>query len=129
MGRRAGAESGHSQSAGGLRPGGTSQKPDSGHAGTISISPYAPDQPERHETPDPLRSDAVKAQFHCVRQQVNASGSRPMRLSGIGGNTGAERAGLFAPRRAQRPRTGLPQQDYRSISRAMTSCWIWLVPS
>ena len=33
-------------------------------------------------------------------------------------NIGTERAGLIA-----RP------QDYRSISRAMTSCWIWLVPS
>ena len=31
---------------------------------------------------------------------------------------GTERAWLFA-----RP------QHYRSISRAMTSCWIWLVPS
>jgi hypothetical protein len=31
---------------------------------------------------------------------------------------GTERAGLFAH-----------PQHYRSISRAMTSCWIWLVPS
>ena len=33
-------------------------------------------------------------------------------------NTGTERAGLSAH-----------PHNYRSISRAMTSCWIWLVPS
>jgi hypothetical protein len=30
----------------------------------------APDQLERHETPDPVRSSAVEPRFHCVRQQT-----------------------------------------------------------
>ena len=64
----------------------------------------APGQPERHETPNPARFNAVKSRFHGVRQQADRQGT--------------ERAGLIAH-----------AQDYRSISRAMTSCWIWLVPS
>jgi hypothetical protein len=32
---------------------------------------YALDQPERHETPDPVRSDAVNSRFHGVRQQAD----------------------------------------------------------
>ena len=48
--------------------------------------------------------NAVKSRFHGVRQQADRQGT--------------ERAGLIAH-----------AQDYRSISRAMTSCWIWLVPS
>jgi len=35
--------------------------------------PHGPDalgQPERHETPDPARSDAVESRFHGVRQRV-----------------------------------------------------------
>ena len=27
----------------------------------------APSQPERHETPDPVRSNALESRFHCVR--------------------------------------------------------------
>ena len=41
-----------------------------------------------------------------------------LRRAGVVTDTGTERPGLFAH-----------PQDYRSISRAMTSCWIWLVPS
>jgi hypothetical protein len=36
---------------------------------------YAPDQFERHETPVPVRSNALEVRFHCVRQ---ASGSGPI---------------------------------------------------
>jgi hypothetical protein len=32
---------------------------------------YALDQPERHETPDPVRPDAVNSRFHGVRQQAD----------------------------------------------------------
>jgi hypothetical protein len=32
---------------------------------------YALDQLERHETPDPVRSDAVNSRFHGVRQQAD----------------------------------------------------------
>jgi hypothetical protein len=54
----------------GPRPGGTSQKPHSGHTGTISIAVLVRNPPERHETPDPVRPDAVKARFQCVRQAL-----------------------------------------------------------
>jgi hypothetical protein len=33
--------------------------------------PYAPGQLERHETPDPVRSNPVDPRFHCVRQQTD----------------------------------------------------------
>jgi hypothetical protein len=36
--------------------------------------PAAPDRLERHETPNPLRSDAVESRIQCVRE---ASGSGP----------------------------------------------------
>ena len=44
--------------------------------------PGAPGQLERHETPDPVRPDAVNPRFHCVRQ---ASGPRtePVLSSGV----------------------------------------------
>jgi hypothetical protein len=32
--------------------------------------PGEPSQLERHETPDPVRSDAVKTEFHYVRQRT-----------------------------------------------------------
>jgi hypothetical protein len=32
---------------------------------------YAAGQLERHETPDPVRSDALDSRFHCVRQQAD----------------------------------------------------------
>ena len=35
----------------------------------LSHDPGAPGQPERHETPDPRRSNAVDAGFQCVREQ------------------------------------------------------------
>jgi hypothetical protein len=41
---------------------------------------YAPDQLERHETADPVRSSAVKARIQCVPQ---ASGSRPIVMINI----------------------------------------------
>jgi len=42
-------------------------KPDSGPTSTISlVFRAAPSTTERHETSDPVRSDAVKAQFQCV---------------------------------------------------------------
>ena len=68
----------HCGSANGQRPGGTSQE-----TGLRTRrhhqhhDPGAPDQPERHETPDPARSDAVNSRFQRVRR---ASGSRPIRL-------------------------------------------------
>ena len=31
---------------------------------------------ERHETPDPVRSDAVNPRFHCVRQQADRHAER-----------------------------------------------------
>jgi len=40
------------------------------HTSTISITIRAADPAERHETPDPLRSDAVKPQLHCVGQRT-----------------------------------------------------------
>ena len=44
----------------------------------------APDPVGRHETPDPLRSNAMDSRFHCVRRPASgalrtASGSRPPR--------------------------------------------------
>ena len=60
-----------------------SRKPDSGHADTISITLRArrnamnpriqcvPSAPERDETPDPVRSDAVNVRFYCVRQPTD----------------------------------------------------------
>ena len=56
-------------SANGRRPSGTSQE-----TGLRTRrhhqhhDPGAPDQPERHETPDPARSDAVNSRFQHVRQ-------------------------------------------------------------
>src|SRR6185312_14147076 len=45
------------------------RKPNSGHTGTVSLMVRgAPGPPERHETPDPRRSDAVKAWIQCVRR-------------------------------------------------------------
>jgi hypothetical protein len=45
--------------------------------------PGAPDQPERHETPDPVRSNEVEPGFHCVREASGeaqqAPGSTPAR--------------------------------------------------
>jgi hypothetical protein len=32
---------------------------------------YVPDPMERHETPDPLRSNALESRFQCVRQQAD----------------------------------------------------------
>ena len=55
----------------GRRPGGTFEK-----TGLRSRRhhqhhrPCVPDPVERYETPDPVRSDAVKARFHCVRQRT-----------------------------------------------------------
>jgi hypothetical protein len=34
-------------------------------------APGAPDELERYETPDPLRSDAVEARIQCVRQRTD----------------------------------------------------------
>jgi hypothetical protein len=42
--------------------------------------PGVPGQLERHEIPDPVRSDAVKALFQCVRQ---ASGSGPIFMTNL----------------------------------------------
>ena len=56
-------------SANGRHPGGTSQE-----TGLRTRrhhqhhDPGAPDQPERHEPPDPVRSNAVNSRFHGVRQ-------------------------------------------------------------
>ena len=57
----------------GLRPGGTSLK--TGLRSRRHHQPhgsYALDQLERHETPDPVRSDAVDSRFHGVQQQADA---------------------------------------------------------
>src|SRR4029078_5640766 len=57
----------------GLRPGGTSLQ--TGLRSRRHHQPhgsYALDQSERHETPDPVRSDAVDSRFHGVRQQADA---------------------------------------------------------
>jgi hypothetical protein len=54
--------------------------------------PDAPDQLERHETPDPLRPGAVEARFQCVRQ---ASRSGPMVLQERPGIGGSRRTGLL----------------------------------
>ena len=45
------------------------------YSGTMHHGPGAPGRLERHETPDPVRSGAVKAGFQCVRR---ASGSEPI---------------------------------------------------
>ena len=61
---------------------------DSGHTATPSSTirtpqqhgSYPPGQPERHETPDPRRSSAVKPRLQCVRQRgtlLLASASNP----------------------------------------------------
>jgi len=60
------------------------RKPDSGHTGSITI-PDAPGQLERHETPDPVRSDAVNSRFQDVRL---ATGGRP---AGVGQASGRHR--------------------------------------
>jgi hypothetical protein len=41
----------------------------------------APDQVERHETPDPLRSNALDSRFQCVQQ---APGGGPIVMINIG---------------------------------------------
>jgi hypothetical protein len=78
-------------------------KADLSHAGTISIpSSDTPGQPERYETPVPVRSDAVKARFQCVG---TASGGGPsfitnlkVRAASRGGATGAHgRPGVNNP--------------------------------
>jgi hypothetical protein len=33
--------------------------------------PYVPDPMERHETPDPVRFNALESRFHCVRQRAD----------------------------------------------------------
>jgi len=60
-----------------------SRKPFSGHVGTTSITVRVRlASLERRETPDPWRSDAVKAGIQCVRR---AAGSRdPVRPAGGG---------------------------------------------
>jgi hypothetical protein len=59
------------------RPGGTSQKTGPRtHRHHQHRGPGAPDQFERNETPDPLRPDAVKARFQCVRQGVRQQSDR-----------------------------------------------------
>ena len=78
-------------------------KADLSHAGTISTpSSDTPGQPERYETPVPVRSDAVKARFQCVGK---ASGSGPSFITNLkaraashGGATGAHgRPGVNNP--------------------------------
>jgi hypothetical protein len=54
--------------------------------------PYAPGLPERHETPDLVRSNAVQAQFHEVRHQLQLT-----RHTGAGGS---EVTGLLCRARA-----------------------------
>ena len=63
----------HFRLTSGLRPGGTSLK--TGLRSRRHHQPhgsYALDQLERHETPDPVRSDAVDSRFHGVQQQADA---------------------------------------------------------
>jgi hypothetical protein len=60
-----------------LRSGGSFPKPHSGHAGTIRITiRVQPEQLERHETPDPLRSNAMKARIQCVLQTIRQASGR-----------------------------------------------------
>src|SRR6185369_6456286 len=64
-----------------------SRKPFSGHVGTTSITVRAYRASlERHETPDPWRSDAVKARIQCVRR---ATGSPDPVRPAAAGNAGA----------------------------------------
>src|SRR6185312_14104507 len=51
----------------------------------------APGRPERHETPDPRRSDAVKTRFQCVQRAAVPAGG-PFRRAGRSGGR-AVRAG------------------------------------
>ena len=86
-GCRVQAAPGQGCSTNGPRPGGTSQK-----TGLRSRRHHqhhgspAPDQLERHEPPNPVRSNAVEPRFHCVRR---ASGRR--------------RAGAGSPSRRRQP--------------------------
>ena len=56
------------------QPGATfPEKPDSGHTDTISTTArVGPGQLERHETPDPVRSNALNVRFHDVRSTGHA---------------------------------------------------------
>ena len=67
----------------------------------------------------------MKARFQCVRQQAECA-SAASEITQVPNGPGfslTRRAYPAAPTPLARP------QYYRSISRAMTSCWIWLVPS
>src|SRR6185312_2154813 len=80
-----------SRSAREPRPAGTSQRTElRARRHHQHHSSYAPDQPERHETPDPGRSDAVNSRFQGVRP---ASGWHP---ADIGLASGRRRAGVVA---------------------------------
>src|SRR6478609_10671953 len=77
-----------------LCPGGTFEKPDSGHAGTISLTvPDAPGQLERHETPDPVRSDAVNPGFHGVWRGAGGRQARGGRQAAGARAAGRQAAG------------------------------------
>ena len=84
----------------GPRPGGTSQK-----TGLRSRRHHqhhgspAPDQLERHETPNPVRSNALEPRFQCVRL---ASGLRP---------AGVEQAPAVRQGAASRPRSSAPPEN------------------
>ena len=63
-------------------------KPDSGHTGTVSTTVRMHrGQLERHETPDPVRSNAVESRIQCVRPASAGVRRRPdshdqLRLTG-----------------------------------------------
>jgi hypothetical protein len=68
------------------------RKSDSDHTGTVGITPGAgPTPTERHETQDPLRSNALEVRFHSVRNR--ASPHDQLRLSGSGPRGGCALVG------------------------------------
>src|SRR5690349_23271280 len=97
------------------------RKPGSAHTGTISLMVRgAPGSVERHETPDPLRSDAVKPGIQFVRRGVLTRASAL-----LAGRPVCDSAGMsiFDDLEAEQERlekilSGLDEAQWRSASAA-----------
>jgi hypothetical protein len=99
----------------GPRPAIRSENPDSGHTGTVSIMVRVrPGQQERHETPDPMRSNAVKAWIQGVLAPTTLSRRGPPSLPPSRSTTRWARP-LTRP--GSRPRSG-PRHPARAALQA-----------
>ena len=73
------------------------------------------DPVERHETPDPVRSDAVEPRFHCVRQRTDLHDQH--KLSSIGSGQTSAAAGFTSPAGGSQVESQLSPRRHRHDQR------------